>query len=269
MLFEKGSSEIQMTGGFAHEMRNALAGTGMLLHTILQNEKSLCEANPELLGQLFEAVEPYLPDDQKASVLALFAKIDKNEESLDRVLRLIKQHIDRALEISKLLLSYAELGQSQVERKPISLQQLLQQLVQEHQQVFAEQGIALSFSGEATECVLGNNTHFHSIFNNIILNARDALLEVQDERSKEIRLLLDENGVRQIITITDNANGILPEHLAKLFQPFFSTKPLTGTGLGLSFVSKIIPLYQGTIDLTTDIGKGTTFTLSFPTNSKK
>ena len=58
--------------------------------------------------------------------------------------------------------------------------------------------------------------------------------------------------------------GGAKKHLPKIFEPFFSTKPTTGVGLGLSFVSKLVPMYHGTIAVNRELGKGTTFTLAFP-----
>jgi signal transduction histidine kinase len=57
--------------------------------------------------------------------------------------------------------------------------------------------------------------------------------------------------------------GIPEEHRPKIFKAFFSTKPETGTGLGLGMVKKLVNLYNGTINVDSVVGKGTTFTLDF------
>ena len=58
--------------------------------------------------------------------------------------------------------------------------------------------------------------------------------------------------------------GIPPENLNKIFEPFYSTKPATGTGLGLGMVKKLLSLYDGSIDVSSEIGKGTRFSISLP-----
>jgi len=65
------------------------------------------------------------------------------------------------------------------------------------------------------------------------------------------------------ISVTDSGTGILPEHLPKIFDPYFTTK-LQGHGLGLATVFSIIKRHQGHIEVTSTVGKGTTFTFWLP-----
>jgi signal transduction histidine kinase len=65
------------------------------------------------------------------------------------------------------------------------------------------------------------------------------------------------------IRIEDTGKGIPPAYLGHIFEPFFTTKH-TGTGLGLSICSKIMDQHGGTIQVQTEEGKGTAFTLFFP-----
>jgi signal transduction histidine kinase len=68
--------------------------------------------------------------------------------------------------------------------------------------------------------------------------------------------------------ITDTGPGIAPEHREKIFESNFSTKvnsddPLSGTGIGLAYCKKIIESYGGSIKVNSELGKGTTFILTF------
>jgi signal transduction histidine kinase len=65
------------------------------------------------------------------------------------------------------------------------------------------------------------------------------------------------------IVVADNGAGIAPQHLEKIFDPFFSTKP-AGTGLGLAVVNRIINGHNGTIAIESEPGKGTTVTIRLP-----
>ena len=65
------------------------------------------------------------------------------------------------------------------------------------------------------------------------------------------------------IEISDTGNGISPENLEKIFEPYFSTKE-TGTGLGLAIVQKIIDVHNGEIMVESELGKGTVFTVTLP-----
>jgi signal transduction histidine kinase len=66
-----------------------------------------------------------------------------------------------------------------------------------------------------------------------------------------------------VLSIADTGAGIPPEVRRRIFEPFFTTKE-SGTGLGLSIVSGIISSYGGTIDVDSDVGVGTTFTIRLP-----
>ena len=73
-----------------------------------------------------------------------------------------------------------------------------------------------------------------------------------------------ENGARWLkIKIQDTGSGIAPENLARLFEPFFTTKK-NGTGLGLAICQRIALEHHGTIEVQSEISKGSTFSISLP-----
>jgi signal transduction histidine kinase len=68
-----------------------------------------------------------------------------------------------------------------------------------------------------------------------------------------------------VIQVADNGPGIPPEILSRIFDPFFTTKDVgEGTGLGLSIVHGIVERHGGTIEVESEVGKGTTFTVTLP-----
>jgi signal transduction histidine kinase len=68
-----------------------------------------------------------------------------------------------------------------------------------------------------------------------------------------------------VLSVRDTGSGIAPEHLSRLFEPFFTTKPVgKGTGLGLHVAYKIVKAHGGQIDVASELGKGSTFTLRLP-----
>lgn len=114
--------------------------------------------------------------------------------------------------------------------------------------------------------IAGDPEYLRSVFNNLILNAVQAMnqggkLTVSLEREAQHSDLLNPLGRDRVCAIiADTGSGIAPENLNKIFEPYFSTKE-TGTGLGLAIVKKIIDDHNGTIEVASKIGEGTTFTV--------
>jgi len=100
---------------------------------------------------------------------------------------------------------------------------------------------------------------------NMILNASQVM---EGEGVIRIKTDQDENQVR--IRIEDSGPGILPDHLGKIFTPFFSTKEKqNGHGLGLSICHRIVRNHHGTIDVKSAAGEGTVFTIVLPTRQPR
>jgi PAS domain S-box-containing protein len=111
--------------------------------------------------------------------------------------------------------------------------------------------------------VVGNKSLLQQVFSNMILNACNAMpqggtLTVTTRATKA--------GVE--IQFADTGVGIPMEHLSKIFDPFFTTMPVgKGVGLGLSISYSIIQQHQGTIDVASQVGQGTIFTIRLPVDS--
>jgi two-component system NtrC family sensor kinase len=108
--------------------------------------------------------------------------------------------------------------------------------------------------------ITGNANRLQQVFLNLFLNARDAMpsggrLEIVTARSNS----------HVEIHVSDNGNGIRPEHLHRVFDPFFTTKASgRGTGLGLAVSYGIVREHSGKIEIQSSAGRGTTFRLQFP-----
>lgn len=99
---------------------------------------------------------------------------------------------------------------------------------------------------------------------NIIINAVQAIKEKGINGEILIKTYFDEDYIN--CEISDNGGGIPAEYINKIFEPFFTTKPVgSGTGLGLSISHDIIVnKHNGKLSVISDLGKGTTFTVSLP-----
>jgi len=118
--------------------------------------------------------------------------------------------------------------------------------------------------------IKGDRNRLEQVFLNLIMNARDALDEKEAnaagdpvEKVLRIRSYLEGNAV--VATVTDSGVGMSEAVREKVFEPFYTTKPVgKGTGLGLSISFGIVRDYDGTIEVESKQGRGTTFRLSFP-----
>jgi PAS domain S-box-containing protein len=108
-------------------------------------------------------------------------------------------------------------------------------------------------------------SQINQIFMNLLVNAAHAIPE-----KGEITIRTRQQGEEVFVAISDTGTGIAPEHLNRIFEPFFTTKPVgKGTGLGLSLAYSIAQKHQGRIEVHSEPGTGTTFTLWLPIEAKE
>ena len=113
--------------------------------------------------------------------------------------------------------------------------------------------------------IQGNTGRLQQVFLNLFLNAKDAM-----PGGGTLRVVTS-NGTGVTVTVTDTGSGIAPEHIARIYDPFFTTKTAPekrGTGLGLSVTYGIIQEHAGKIRVESRPGEGTTFYLDFPLTRK-
>ena len=106
--------------------------------------------------------------------------------------------------------------------------------------------------------------HLEDVWLNLLLNARDAVSDVEDGQIK-VSTFLNSEGDGVVITVQDNGAGISEEDQEHIFEPFFTTKVYDrGTGLGLAICHEIIAHHGGTIYVESKKDQGTTFTIELP-----
>jgi signal transduction histidine kinase len=144
-------------------------------------------------------------------------------------------------------------------------------------QAVEDTGLLLAHRFRQAECTLkvtcaaksplvyGDPGKLGQVLTNLLANAIDAYGSVRD-RVKTIEVVIEEDGNFVLIRVRDQGCGIAPEHVGKIFDDFFSTKPLgEGTGLGLSLSRDIVTnFFAGTIAVESALGRGSMFTLRLP-----
>jgi signal transduction histidine kinase len=168
------------------------------------------------------------------------------------------RHAQRLSRIAHGLLSFAR--QSTGQPAPVELNRLVEETLLLIENQLTKEGVVVRRRlTPALPPLWGDANALQQVFLNLLTNARDALRgggEITIETS-----LASDGGVRLIVR--DTGGGIAPDVLPRIFDPFYTTKS-EGSGLGLSISYGIVRDHQGTIDVQSAPGQGTTFVLTFP-----
>jgi signal transduction histidine kinase len=185
------------------------------------------------------------------------------------VLDKIIQQSFRAAEIANGLLNFSRT--STTEFRDTNLNQVIRDTLSllEHQFKTAQIIVDLELSEELPP-INGNTGKLQQVFLNLLLNAKEAM--PGGGRLRVATQITSPKGQSSYVAalVADSGSGIAPEHLKRIYDPFFTTKTMVrpgdrrGTGLGLSVSYGIIQEHAGKIHVESAIGAGTTFHLEFP-----
>src|SRR5882724_740469 len=190
-----------------------------------------------------ENLKESLPAEPDSASQQAVQVLDKEIDRLDAV---VKRFLDftrpmdirlEATQLAHLLKEVLEIAQPQLQKSNIQLAQLLPIDVPE---VYVDRALL-------KQAVL-----------NLVLNAAEAM-----PNGGQMRLVLSRRGEMAEITVGDTGKGIPLEHRQRIFQLFFTTRP-GGSGIGLASAFRIIQLHNGSIDFTSEVGRGTTFRIELP-----
>ena len=208
------------------------------------------------------------------AAILLYAQLSAKDPHLpDRVQERMVTIVEQSRRAADLINQILDFSRSAVlERKALDLASVLKEQVKLLQRTIPE-SIRVELVVGPDECTVSADlTRMQQVVMNLAVNARDAMpaggvLRIGLERvQKELETetgIVDGEWVQ--LTVTDGGTGIPAEALPHIFEPFFTTKARgEGTGLGLAQVYGIVKQHEGHIDVTTRMGKGTTFTVYLP-----
>lgn len=195
---------------------------------------------------------------------AQILKMSANPEDMES-LTLIEEGAKRCQAIIQKLMKYARKPTGQLETlSKVDINKAVENALAFLSYQLKQENIELRFQKkEGLHSVEGNSNELEQVFTNLILNSKDAIK--QGARSGVIEIKTGEQNGSVHIIVEDNGVGISKENLGKIFDPFFTTKEIgKGTGLGLAVTYGIIEKHKGKIEVSSQIGKGTVFLVSFP-----
>jgi PAS domain S-box-containing protein len=195
----------------------------------------------------------------RVEVMMLEAEEDGLPAEIRKDLEVILRHARRVATITQGLLSFAR--QSSAGRGPVSLNRVAEEIVALARKDMHRARVEVTLKLDATApTIVADANAIGQVLLNLVTNARSAMPE-GGEITIETSHLPAARTVR--LSVRDTGCGIPPETLPKIFDPFFTTKT-EGTGLGLSISHGIVRDHRGTLEVRSEVGKGSTFTLTLP-----
>jgi two-component system NtrC family sensor kinase len=228
------------------------------------NAEKLATVGQLAAGVVHELNNPLTSISVYSDYLLKQAEAEGGKPSDAHKLRRIHESADRILRFSRELLAYARPRAE--EPQVLFVRALLERSLELCDHLITQRGVTVRLElADALPPLLGVSAQLQQVLVNLITNACHAM----PEGAGRLTLRAQQNDAGELeLRVSDNGSGISPEHLGRVFEPFFSTKGEGhGTGLGLSIVRNIVELHSGHILLTSELGHGTTFTLRFPARS--
>lgn len=195
----------------------------------------------------------------KNGIEALSKKLEDNkDEELKTYFKIVNEGVDRATNIVKSLSHFSRKGPSVDER--CNIHEIIENcLLILHNKIRNKVRVITNFTNKGA-VLHGNEGRLHQAMMNIIANAEQAISEVGN-----LKITTQIAGDNMEIIIEDDGEGIPEENLMKISDPFFTTKPPgEGTGLGLFITYSIIQEHNGNIEVSSNIGEGSRFTITLP-----
>lgn len=191
-------------------------------------------------------------------------------EQVKRYGQVMKREITRLTGMVEQTLSFAgiQAGRHTIDPKPVSVQSLVEQAMMRHRSLLQEEGflVEIQIPSELPP-VLADATALATVFDNLITNAVKYSTTRRELRIAAGEKSLNEKSSMIVVSVQDAGRGIPPGEAAHIFEPFFRSHEVVdaqihGNGLGLAIVQHIITQHGGTITVKSEVGSGTTFTIS-------
>jgi PAS domain S-box-containing protein len=185
----------------------------------------------------------------------------------------IETSAQRGADIVKQLLAFARGMEG--ERVVVNLRHMVDEMAKIVRETFPKNMTVQAKASRELWPIIGDPTHIHQVLLNLCINARDAMPNGGSITIVAENMTIDahyasfdaeaKQGPYVVLRVADTGTGIPQEILDKIFDPFFTTKEHgKGTGLGLSTVLGIAKSHGGFVNVTSELGKGTTFSCFFP-----
>jgi len=229
------------------------------LERAAQQSEKLAALGTLAAGLAHELNNPIGIITSRAELMLLEAESKALPEDVGEDLRVIHRHAQRVARIAQGLLSFSR--HSSGEQGRVDLNRVVDETLLLVEKMIVKDGVMLRRAlAPGLPPIWGDANALQQVVMNLVTNARDAVKDGGEIFVETGATIERPGGVR--LVVRDTGPGIPPEILPKIFDPFFTTKA-EGTGLGLSISYGIVRDHQGTVDVQSKLGEGTTFVLTF------
>ncbi len=260
---EKLASIGLLSAGVAHEINNPLAYVANNLAVLERDVKGLMEmlCSYEGASDALSAAAPEVAE----RVRAISDDCDWPyvRDNLGRMLSRTREGVQRVANIVQSLRSLARTSPPKME--PARITDMVDSALEVLRGRLKHHHIDLAIEHGEVGPVVCVPTQISQVILNLLINASQAIESQGKPDGGQIRVCSRREGEHAVIIVSDNGCGIAPEDLPKLYDPFFTTKPVgEGTGLGLSISHGIITGHGGRIEVESAPGAGTSFRIVLP-----
>lgn len=190
----------------------------------------------------------------------------RDEETYRKVLGVVEDEVDQMVRMvdSLLTLARADAGQISISPEPVDLRELTESVAEQMRPLADGKGVAVAVESGPSVVIDGDETLLIRLLLNLLSNA---IKFTPDGGRVDLGCKIEEH--RAILWVRDTGIGIAREHLGRIFDRFYRidtarTDSEEGTGLGLSICQWIAHAHGGSIEVASEVGRGTTFTVSLP-----
>jgi len=254
---EKMRSLGELVAGIAHEINNPVN----FIHGNIQILQNYAKDLLQLISMYDENIES-LPDDTKAKIKSFEKDIDLDflKDDIKELIRSCREGTERTKNIVLDLKNFSRMEEMILTQFDIPKE--IDTTLSILNNKYKNRITVIKNYAENTPKIEAFGGQLNQVFMNILDNAQAA---IEDTGTLTINVYKIEQNVR--IEFIDTGAGIPEENLKKVFDPFFTTKPVgKGTGLGMSISYRVINDHKGTIEVESEVGKGTKFTITLPIN---
>ncbi|HYG49695.1 MAG TPA: HAMP domain-containing sensor histidine kinase, partial [Flavobacteriales bacterium] len=235
--------------------------------SVVLKQKRLADVKNDFINNMTHELKTPIATISLATEVLSKKGIESDPQRINQYAGIIKHENTRLENMVERVLKLATLEKEKIELKPteVDIHELLADCIKSFEtQIVAEGGTINTRFNASKTILIGDRVHLFNIFSNLIDNAK----KYSDKYPViNVSTINNDNGI--IISVSDNGIGIAPENLKMIFEKFYrvptgNVHNVKGFGLGLFYVKYIVDEHSGKINVTSKVGRGTTFEVYLP-----